>query len=44
MQSKYPLSFLNIVHMTSSCTTADKKNVISVAELLETRNDEMDEW
>lgn len=41
--SRYPLSFLNMHHITNSWTHADKKNVIRVAVCLFTLNAEMDE-
>lgn len=41
---RYPRSFLNRHHMTSSWTHAERKNVMRVAVYLFTFIEEMDEW
>lgn len=44
MAIKYPRSFLNIHHMTSSCTQALRKKVKRVAMGRERRRVLMEEW
>ena len=44
MKNRYPLTFLNKQNITSSCTSADRRNVANVAAPLESLNAEMELW